>query len=50
MLAWLSLTGFLWAQIDRADLVRPMERNGFQIAAEPNVLAYRYYVVFKVHP
>jgi ubiquinone/menaquinone biosynthesis C-methylase UbiE len=35
-------------RIDRADLVREMEANGFQLAAEHTFLEYQYFLVFKV--
>jgi ubiquinone/menaquinone biosynthesis C-methylase UbiE len=35
-------------RIDRDDLVREMEANGFQLAAEHAFLEYQYFLVFKV--
>ena len=35
-------------RIDRDDLVREMEANGFQLAAEHTFLEYQYFLVFKV--
>ena len=35
-------------RIARDDLVREMETNGFQLAAEHNFLEYQYFLVFKV--
>ena len=35
-------------RIDRAVLVREMETNGFQVAAEHTFLEYQYFLVFKV--
>ena len=35
-------------RIDRDDLVREMETNGFQLAAEHTFLEYQYFLVFKV--
>ena len=35
-------------RIDRADLVREMESNGFQLAAEHTFLEYQYFLIFKV--
>jgi arsenite methyltransferase len=35
-------------RIDRGDLVREMEANGFQLAAEHTLLEYQYFLVFKV--
>ena len=35
-------------RIDRDDLVREMETNGFQLAAEHPFLEYQYFLVFKV--
>jgi arsenite methyltransferase len=35
-------------RIDRADLVREMETNGFQLAAEHPFLEYQYFLVFTV--
>ena len=35
-------------RIDRDDLVREMETNGFQVAAEHTFLEYQYFLVFKV--
>ena len=34
-------------RIDRDDLVREMETNGFQLAAEHTFLEYQYFLVFK---
>ena len=36
-------------RIDRDDLVREMEANGFQLAAEHTFLEYQYFLVFKVN-
>ena len=35
-------------RIDRVDLVREMEANGFQLAAEHTFLEYQYFLIFKV--
>ena len=35
-------------RIDRADLVKEMETNGFRLAAEQTFLPYQYFLVFKV--
>jgi ubiquinone/menaquinone biosynthesis C-methylase UbiE len=35
-------------RIDRDDLVREMQANGFQLAAEHTFLEYQYFLVFKV--
>jgi len=35
-------------RIDRADLVKEMEKNGFRLAAEHTCLPYQYFLVFKV--
>jgi len=35
-------------RIDRDDLVKEMEANGFELAAEHTFLAYQYFLVFKV--
>jgi len=35
-------------RIDRADLVKEMETNGFKVAAEHTFLPYQYFIVFKV--
>ena len=35
-------------RIDRDDLVREMEANGFQLAAEHTFLEYQYFLIFKV--
>ena len=35
-------------RIDRADLVKEMEKNGFRVAAEHTFLPYQYFLVFKV--
>lgn len=35
-------------RIDRADLVKEMEKNGFKVAAEHTFLPYQYFIVFKV--
>jgi len=35
-------------RIDREDLVREMEANGFQLAAEHTFLEYQYFLVFKL--
>jgi hypothetical protein len=35
-------------RIDRADLVKEMEKNGFKVAAEHTFLPYQYFLVFKV--
>ncbi len=35
-------------RIDRADLVREMEANGFQLASEHTFLEHQYFLVFKV--
>jgi ubiquinone/menaquinone biosynthesis C-methylase UbiE len=35
-------------RIDRDDLVREMDANGFQLAAEHTFLEYQYFLVFKV--
>jgi ubiquinone/menaquinone biosynthesis C-methylase UbiE len=35
-------------RIDRADLVKEMETNGFKVAAEHTFLPYQYFLVFKV--
>ncbi len=35
-------------RIDRDDLLREMEANGFQLAAEHTFLEYQYFLVFKV--
>ena len=35
-------------RIDRADLVKEMEKNGFRLAAEHTFLPYQYFLVFKV--
>lgn len=35
-------------RIDRDDLVREMETNGFRLAAEHTFLPYQYFLVFKV--
>jgi len=37
-------------RISRDDLVKEMERNGFQVAAEYTFLPYQYFIVFKVRP
>jgi hypothetical protein len=37
-------------RIDRADLVREMERNGFALDAEHTFLPYQYFLVFKLKP
>ena len=34
-------------RIDRVDLVREMETNGFQLAAEHTFLEYQYFLIFK---
>jgi hypothetical protein len=34
-------------RIDRNDLVREMEANGFQLAAEHTFLEYQYFLIFK---
>ena len=36
-------------RIDRDDLVKEMETNGFQVAAEHTFLPYQYFLVFKVN-
>ena len=36
-------------RIDRADLVKEMEKNGFKVAAEHTFLPYQYFIVFKVN-
>ena len=35
-------------RIDRDDLVREMQANGFQLAAEHTFLEYQYFLIFKV--
>jgi arsenite methyltransferase len=35
-------------RIDRADLLREMEANGFQLAAEHTFLEYQYFLIFTV--
>jgi predicted methyltransferase len=35
-------------RIDRADLVREMEKNGFRLDAEHTFLPHQYFIVFKV--
>jgi len=35
-------------RIDRADLVKEMEKNGFRLAAEHTFLPYQYFLVFKL--
>ncbi|MBI4659073.1 MAG: methyltransferase domain-containing protein [Verrucomicrobia bacterium] len=35
-------------RIDRGDLVREMEANGFRLAAEQTFLPYQYFLVFKL--
>lgn len=35
-------------RIDRADLVKEMEKNGFKVAAEHTFLPYQCFIVFKV--
>jgi arsenite methyltransferase len=35
-------------RIDRADLVKEMEKNGFRLEAEHTFLPYQYFLVFKV--
>ena len=35
-------------RIDRDDLVREMETNGFELAAEHTFLEYQYFLVFTV--
>jgi len=35
-------------RIDRADLVREMETNGFHLEAEHPFLPHQYFLVFKV--
>lgn len=35
-------------RIDRDDLVREMDANGFQLAAEHTFLEYQYFLIFKV--
>lgn len=35
-------------RIDRADLVKELEKNGFKVAAEHTFLPYQYFIVFKV--
>lgn len=35
-------------RVARGDLVREMEANGFQVAAEHTLLEYQYFLVFKV--
>jgi hypothetical protein len=35
-------------RIDRDDLVREMEQNGFRLAAEHTLLPRPYFLVFKV--
>ena len=35
-------------RIDRADLVKEMEANGFQLSAEHTFLPYQYFLVFKL--
>ncbi|MCL4789515.1 MAG: methyltransferase domain-containing protein [Verrucomicrobia bacterium] len=37
-------------RIDRADLVKEMEKSGFRVAAEHTFLPYQYFLVFKVKP
>lgn len=37
-------------RIDRDDLVREMERNGFRVEAEHTFLPYQYFLVFQVKP
>jgi len=37
-------------RIDRADLVKEMEKNGFRLDAEHTFLPYQYFLVFKVKP
>ena len=35
-------------RIDRADLVKEIEKNGFKVAAEHTFLPYQYFIAFKV--
>jgi predicted methyltransferase len=35
-------------RIDRGDLVREMETNGFQLVTEHTFLEYQYFLIFKV--
>jgi len=37
-------------RIDRADLVKEMEKNGFRLEAEHTFLPYQYFLLFKVKP
>lgn len=36
-------------RIDRADLVKEMEKHGFKVTAEHTFLPYQYFIVFKVN-